>query len=1091
MAYRDVKTITGDLRVTENDKGAFLTVDDNCNLKWVDSRVTASGGVWEYNFIDSNSYIILPPAKLNVGLCVAIMRGKDSITRDNVSNNGGSGTAGIVADKANPKLIILPYNNGTDDEPSYDYIMNGPNFYCSSGISWNSTSQSFNINNMEWDEFSSVIFKSVYCGDNKYSWVIINGVGAWNAEQLDSSGVIYSIAKTTFPEYKVSLQTASVNSLSAGINTTDTEFTPIVSINEIGTLKSRKNLESSAVEIIPQNAERDILDKYINPTTYVVGRFTDDFSGSRNLLYTEYAKAGVNIFGPISYWNQSTDNNEVVVNQIDNAISYLGYIYDDTERENVEEQPWWVGLGEKSFSKKIGLRQKGTITKTAASTVGAAQLVINIALDKIVLRNQKSTDYIRSVYAMIQSFFEISNDYTMPYTNVFKVPGNVYSANEITSDNDIITLSSSGLGESNTDFGSGSIMQIPITEKDIAVGSFNIVLEFLYRPVGIGTAESEQLTTIEEFAALNNKSNQYCILNFIGVEQLKSTSISPEIAFENMGISKTSNIGNISSNTGEAIFEAVDAFLNSESNNSPDSDRYIGAVLNTGSFDSISYESDKNERTFFDSNGRYYPSNNVTKTVIEYSTGVKTETATALSAKLVIDWTDRSWQFNGTINYDGTEHICSQNAKFSELPVSLYFYERNLKSFKLTDAILIQYNGMYRLPWLYNESDSAKIGSGDARINITHYKTVVHQSSLIETLVNYRCGWERAESEWTIKAIDDGSEYDALITNYSDLGEGAESPSKRCIKPSHAMQSEYKNQLKFSRAGSIDNETEPKRSLLPYLTSDSSLGQEIRYFSTDWKQSQLKAKATATQSLANTSKQVVANDFCELNFTPTTSGTLITNIEIPVNTIQSSTGYLILKEKSNGNGDSYGDYELVKDSGAAFVSNQSATYNTLKINFTDYVVEEKEYRYTIVIYDAPWVNVNTSDSSSNSALMGPSNTAIVRYRPINAIGSTKELPNSGINDMRGLFATSSDFDTYGPYVLSKNSESRNIYSLFNTTRQDVEDATNDGVDRTNLNYDKLLDSLFESSGNDVISGPNKKCLGSTFTFHAYVLKEGI
>lgn len=146
-----------------------------------------------------------------------------------------------------------------------------------------------------------------------------------------------------------------------------------------------------------------------------------------------------------------------------------------------------------------------------------------------------------------------------------------------------------------------------------------------------------------------------------------------------------------------------------------------------------------------------------------------------------------------------------------------------------------------------------------------------------------------------------------------------------------------------------------------------------------------------------------------------------------------------------------------------------------------------------MIYDAPWANVslNTSDNSSNSALMGPSNTAIVRYRPINAIGSTKELPKSGINDMRGLFAASNDFDTYGPYVLSKNSESRNIYSLFNTTRQDVEDATNDGVDRTNLNYNKLLDSLFESSGNDAISGPNKKCLGATFTFHAYVLKEGI
>ena len=63
--------------------------------------------------------------------------------------------------------------------------------------------------------------------------------------------------------------------------------------------------------------------------------------------------------------------------------------------------------------------------------------------------------------------------------------------------------------------------------------------------------------------------------------------------------------------------------------------------------------------------------------------------------------------------------------------------------------------------------------------------------------------------------------------------------------------------------------------------------------------------------------------------------------------------------------------------------------------------------------------------------------------------------------MRGLFAASNDFGTHGPYVLSKNSESRNIYSLFNTTRQDVEDATNAvrfsfGPKTTKEDMEKLL-----------------------------------
>lgn len=1091
MAYRDIKTITADLRVTENNKGSFLTVDDNCNLKWVDSRVTASGGVWEYNFVDSNSYIVLPPAKLNVGLCIAIMRGKDSITRDNVTSSGGSGSAGIVADKANPKIIILPYNNGTADKPSYDYIMNGQNFYCSSGVSWNSNTNSFDVNNMEFDEFSSVIFKSVYCGDNKYTWVIINGVGAWNAEQLDDTGIIYSAAKSIFPEYKVSLQTASVNSLSAGINTTDTEFTPIHSISESGVLKSRKNLEYSAINIIPQNAEQDVLGKYINPTTYVIGRFTDDFSGSRNLLYTEFAKAGVNVFGPLSYWNQSTDSNTVVVNQIDNAVSYLGYIYDDEERANVAKQPWWVGLGEKSFSKKLGLRQKGTITKTAASTVGAAQLVINIDLDKIVLRNQKSADYTRSVYAMIQSFFEISNDYTMPYTNVFKVPGNVYSADEIVSDSDIITLSSSGLGETNNDYGTGSIMQIPITDKDLAVGSFNIVLEFLYRPVGIGTTEASQLTTVEKFAALNNKSNQYCIINFIGVEQLKSTSISPEIDFDNIAITKTVDVGTITNNVEESVFEASDAFLDKNSNSSPNTDGYIGAVLSSGSFDSIGFDINNSARSFFDANGRYYPSNNITKTVIEYNTGKSTNTAVALSAKLVIDWAARSWQFNGVLNFDGTEHVCSQNSKFNENPESLYFYEKNLKSFKMTNAIHIQYNGLYRLPWIFNESDLSKYETGEARVNITHFKTVVHQSGLIETLVNYRCGWERAESEWTTKSYSDGSEYDGLIADYSTKEEGTDSPSKLCIKPSHAMQLQYLNQIKFSRAESIDDETEPKRALLPYLTTDSATGGTLRYFSTDWRQAQLKIKSLGKLRLQSTSKPVVANEFCEIIVKPKTTGTLISNIEIPVNSVPSSTGYLILREMLDSSEGAYGDYLLIKDSGASFVSTQSAGYNTLKIEFSDTVAEQKQYRYTIVIYDAPWTNssINVEGDNANSALMGPNNTAIVRYRPHSDQSDTAAC---GINDFRGLFANSNKES--GPYALRYNSNSRNIYSLFNKSKQEVDDATNDGVDRTNLNYAKLLSSIFENSdvnNPDRITAPGKGCLGATFSFHVYVLKEGI
>ena len=43
-------------------------------------------------------------------------------------------------------------------------------------------------------------------------------------------------------------------------------------------------------------------------------------------------------------------------------------------------------------------------------------------------------------------------------------------------------------------------------------------------------------------------------------------------------------------------------------------------------------------------------------------------------------------------------------------------------------------------------------------------------------------------------------------------------------------------------------------------------------------------------------------------------------------------------------------YEFIKDSGANINSYQSPGYNILKINFTDYVVENRPANYFIIIY---------------------------------------------------------------------------------------------------------------------------------------------
>lgn len=1069
MAYTEIQTIAGDLRVTTKDVGCFLTVNDQYNLVWTDSRVTATGGVWEYNLAEDDHYIILPQAKLNVGLCVAIMRGKAPYPRDE-----GHGTDDS---KANPKLVILPYDNnsGSGKEPNYDYIMGGPNFYCSSGIEWNEASATFVKNNMEWDEFSSVIFKSVYCGDGRYSWIIINGVGLWNAEQLDQSGTIYSEAKKIGTQMSVTVQTSSVNSLSSGVNNADTEFVAIQSVSGSGLeVKPSASADSSnTATLIPQCAVKTSDDPsgvYVKPNSFVIGRFTDDFSGYRNALYTEFEKAAVNIFGPKDRWNTSSSST-VTVNQVDRAVNYLGYVFDDTEGK------WWSGNGKKSFSKRLGLRQKGTITASGVPTVGMTQVVVNVKLADIKLQNQKDLLNLRAIYCLLHSFFEISAEYAMPYTNVFKVCGNVFSAeDESISDSDIIVLTSSGLGETNSDYGYGAITQIPITSKDISVGSVNLVFEFIYRPRSLSGKDLVQCSTVEEFMKLNNYSNQYCLINFIGVEQLKSSSISPEVEFENFALTKLNNVGVKDTTASPVAFKK--AYLDYNSSGDVSSENYVGIALPKGSYTGIAYDSQKPfEKTFFDDRKRFFPEDDITKTVIEYDSGFAEsgDETTTITARLVIDWANRIWQFNSIIKENGVDYVCSENSTFSEEPASLSYYQKNIKAFELRDAIHIQFNGLYRLPWVLLGTEE---NSFDGRFNITHYKTVVHQSGAVETLFNYRCGWERAESAWTNKAYVDGSEWDGLISDYSNLVEGSISPSKNCIKPSHAIQTQI-NPIEFSRAGSPDDSNQPVRALLPYLASDPRFRQDVRYFCTQWDAHQ----TNVIGSNRSSKLPLAANDFCELIVHPKSTGTMICNIEVPVDNALSATGYLILKQRYYADvteGDKYGEYEFIKDSGT---NPHPQSKSSLLINFNDYVIGDATVKYTVIIYDTVWSLRPSSTLIDESLMANAQNTAILRFRP-----DSNTQFKSGSNDFRTLFNSV----MRGAYEIPTSSDSRYTAGIFQ--RMMDPDPTYDFIDRTDFSAVKFNKLMFEttsssSSGTGIITSPKTANMGATFSFHAYVVKE--
>ena len=197
MANKQIKTWVNDLRISEEDKGCFLTVDQNYNAVWSNGPSQTAGEVWIYNQFDKDCWIQLPRADQNEGKCVAILRGKN-------------------LDNSNVRIIIMPSTiGGTTDNPQWDMIQDGNYYYKSSGIN-----EDLSIYADE-DMYASIIFKAVYNETTKkYCWIIINGVGTWNGEAFDNDVYNAVINSGRFEKQFVNTQTAGANTLTSGLSQT-------------------------------------------------------------------------------------------------------------------------------------------------------------------------------------------------------------------------------------------------------------------------------------------------------------------------------------------------------------------------------------------------------------------------------------------------------------------------------------------------------------------------------------------------------------------------------------------------------------------------------------------------------------------------------------------------------------------------------------------------------------------------------------------------------------------------------------------------------------------------------------------------------
>lgn len=175
-----IESIFGSLNITTEDKGKFLTVDNNFNPYWQNINETSVGDSWAYTQFSTATTVQLPKLSTSIGGIVAVLRNDKTST---------------------PAYIAL--------KPHEDETIMGQ-----TGV-W--------ANNVADENYASVVLKAIsYTNDaeeTKQTWVIVNGVNTWNnfANEKD-------VGITTTQTYNIRVQKIGSNTLSGGVGMSGVEF---------------------------------------------------------------------------------------------------------------------------------------------------------------------------------------------------------------------------------------------------------------------------------------------------------------------------------------------------------------------------------------------------------------------------------------------------------------------------------------------------------------------------------------------------------------------------------------------------------------------------------------------------------------------------------------------------------------------------------------------------------------------------------------------------------------------------------------------------------------------------------------------------
>lgn len=210
-----IESIFGSLNITTEDKGKFLTVDNNFNPYWQNINETSVGDSWAYTQFSTTTIVQLPKLSTSIGGIVAVLR------NDKTSS---------------PAYIVL--------KPQDDETIMGQ-----TGV-W--------ANNVADENYASVVLKAVSYTDNEekpiQTWVIVNGVNTWNNFAKEEDIGINSTA----PIYNIRVQKIGSNTLSGGVGMSGVEFVSFKKLQTSDAINYLTNMTSNTINYTGYNTNYKI-----------------------------------------------------------------------------------------------------------------------------------------------------------------------------------------------------------------------------------------------------------------------------------------------------------------------------------------------------------------------------------------------------------------------------------------------------------------------------------------------------------------------------------------------------------------------------------------------------------------------------------------------------------------------------------------------------------------------------------------------------------------------------------------------------------------------------------------------------------------